>query len=252
MRNQLWFKLTGAFALIIFIGAVVTVWLTSRGAATQFEHIMVANQMVSPSALQAALADYYVRQNDWTDLETKFDRLVSDAADGVMTGMMGSMMGMPANRIQVLNLDGAVVADSRGPAGGTPLTAAPLEHRPVIVDGELVGELVVEGSLMGAAMGTAMTDSTPLVSSVTRTVFVAAVLAALAGLLLAAVFVRQITRPLVDLTHASRQIAQGDLSVRVAVKSSDEVGELTDTFNQMAASLELQNAASQPDGRHCP
>ena len=51
---------------------------------------------------------------------------------------------------------------------------------------------------------------------------------------------RQITRPLVDLTHASRQIARGDLSVRVAVKSSDEVGELTDTFNQMAASLEEQ------------
>ena len=36
MRNPLWFKLTGAFALIIFIGLIVTVWLASQGTATQF------------------------------------------------------------------------------------------------------------------------------------------------------------------------------------------------------------------------
>ena len=59
MRNQLWFKLTGAFALIIFIGVIVTVWLTTQGAATQFEHFMVANQMVRPATMQAALATYY-------------------------------------------------------------------------------------------------------------------------------------------------------------------------------------------------
>jgi hypothetical protein len=74
------------------------------------------------------------------------------------------------------------VADSAAPPGGAPLTEAPLEHWPVIVDGALVGELVVEGSLMGA---TAL-DPAPLVGSVTRTVFFAAVIAALAGLGLAA------------------------------------------------------------------
>ena len=57
MRNQLWFKLTGAFALIIFIGVVVTVWLASQGTATQFEHFMVANQMVRPATMQAVLAE---------------------------------------------------------------------------------------------------------------------------------------------------------------------------------------------------
>ena len=43
-----------------------------------------------------------------------------------------------------------------------------------------------------------------------------------------------------DLTQASRRIAQGDLRVRVPVRSADEVGELTDTFNQMATTLEEQ------------
>jgi signal transduction histidine kinase len=236
MRNQLWFKLTGAFALIIFIGVVVTVWLTSQGAATQFEHFMVADQMVRPATMQAALAGYYESSGGWDGLDAVFDRLIVDASDGLMTGMVGNMMGMHENRIQVLDLTGAVVADSAAPPGGAALTEAPLEHWPVIVDGALVGELVVEGSLMGA---TAL-DPAPLVGSVTRTVFFAAVIAALAGLGLAAVLIRQLTRPLVDLTHASRRIAHGDLNVRVPVKSGDEIGELTATFNQMAASLERQ------------
>ena len=236
MRNQLWFKLTGAFALIIFIGVVVTVWLTSQGAATQFEHFMVANQMVRPATMQAALAGYYESSGGWDGIDAVFDRMIVDASDGLMTGMVGNMMGMHENHIQVLDQAGAVVADSTAPPGGAALTEAPLEHWPVIVDGALVGELVVEGSLMGA---TAL-DPAPLVGSVTRTVFFAAVIAALAGLGLAAVLIRQLTRPLVDLTHASRRIAHGDLSVSVPVKSGDEIGELTATFNQMAASLKQQ------------
>jgi len=241
MRNPLWFKLTGAFALIIFIGLIVTVWLASQGTATQFEHFMVANQMVRPATMQAALANYYTHNGKWQGVDMALDALVLGASDGMMTGMFGSMMGMPANRIQVLDSRGAVVADSAVDAGSEPFTAAPLEHWPILVDGTLVGELVVEGSLMGAGM----VDTAPVVESITRTVFIAAVIAALAGLLLAAALVRQITRPLVDLSHASRRIAAGDLRVRVRVRSDDEVGELTDTFNQMAASLEQQETLRQ-------
>ncbi len=178
MRNQLWFKLTAAFALIIFIGVIVTVWLASQGAATQFDHFMVDNQMVRLTTMQTRLTGYYARQGSWNGLTEAFDPLVSDASDGIMTGMFGSMMGMAANRIQVLDRSGIVMADSHGPAGGAPLHTAPLEHWPLLLNGELIGELVVEGSLMGAAA----TDSAPLVDSVTRTVFVAAVIAALAGL----------------------------------------------------------------------
>jgi len=236
MRNQLWLKLTGAFALIIFIGVVVTVWLTSQGATTQFEHFMVANQMVRPTTMQAVLAGYYTRHKGWSGIDDALEGLVLNASDGVMTGMFGSMMGMAANHIQVLDAAGRVVADSAGAAGGAPLTNAPLEHWPLIVDGALAGELVVEGSLMGAAAS----DPPSLVGSITRTVFVAAALAALAGLLLAAALVHQITRPLVELTHASRRIAQGDLHVHVPVRSTDEVGELATTFNQMATSLAEQ------------
>jgi len=47
-----------------------------------------------------------------------------------------------------------------------------------------------------------------------------------------------ILRPIRDLTSAARAIASGDLSRRVTKRSSDELGELSLSFNQMASSLE--------------
>ena len=64
-------------------------------------------------------------------------------------------------------------------------------------------------------------------------------LAALAaGALLAWAICYSLTRPLTRGTDAVRTLAEGDLSVRVAVESHDEVGQLAADFNQMAARLE--------------
>ena len=63
---------------------------------------------------------------------------------------------------------------------------------------------------------------------------IAAGVALLAALLIA----RRITRPLQDLTSATRAIAAGDYSVRVRTGSRDEVGELAAAMNQMTESLD--------------
>ncbi|WP_280348699.1 HAMP domain-containing sensor histidine kinase [Nocardia neocaledoniensis] len=46
-----------------------------------------------------------------------------------------------------------------------------------------------------------------------------------------------ITRPLREMTAAARRMAHGDYSFRVRASSRDEVGELAQAFNQMAADL---------------
>ena len=45
---------------------------------------------------------------------------------------------------------------------------------------------------------------------------------------------RSTTRPLGELAHAADRLAEGDLSVRVPVRTGDEVGRLAVTFNRMA------------------
>ena len=48
---------------------------------------------------------------------------------------------------------------------------------------------------------------------------------------------RQIAKPIGQLARASERVAQGDLSTSVDVKSSNEIGVLTHSFNQMIVSL---------------
>jgi signal transduction histidine kinase len=51
---------------------------------------------------------------------------------------------------------------------------------------------------------------------------------------------RRISGPVLEMTRASRRIAHGDLSVRVPVRTGDEVGELAHSFNTMAHDLARQ------------
>lgn len=51
----------------------------------------------------------------------------------------------------------------------------------------------------------------------------------------------QISRPLTHIRQASYAISQGDHSVRVPVKSKDELGRVATAFNQMAEELEKQD-----------
>lgn len=61
----------------------------------------------------------------------------------------------------------------------------------------------------------------------------AILLATLAGLLIATSF----TKPLRQLVDATKLLAEGDLNVKVMVKTKDEMGQLADSFNSMIHNL---------------
>mgnify|MGYP001037529921 CR=1 FL=1 len=60
---------------------------------------------------------------------------------------------------------------------------------------------------------------------------------ALATTVISAVVIRQITRPVIDLTESAVAMAEGNLDQHVDVRSRDEIGILTYVFNEMATEL---------------
>ena len=240
MSQRLWVKLLGAFGLIIVLGVAVTVLLTRQGAATQFSHFMVDDQMFQPERLQANLAAFYQQRGSWQGIDTGLPQLVRNAASGgtmggMMGGMMGQAMGMFDSQIALLDESGALLARV-GKWGAASEIADTGRGWPIRAGGRLVGMLLIEGQPMMATGG----DAGDLLSGVTRAVLIAGLLAGLVAFALAIVLVRQITHPLTALRDASRRIAQGDLTARVPVQGEDELGQLGGAFNRMASALETQ------------
>jgi signal transduction histidine kinase len=78
--------------------------------------------------------------------------------------------------------------------------------------------------------------------SVTTVVVVAVVVAAIASIALAVFLARMLTHPIAAIGAAARRIAAGDYAARVPRGGPEELVSLADSFNQMAASLERQEA----------
>jgi signal transduction histidine kinase len=76
----------------------------------------------------------------------------------------------------------------------------------------------------------------------TRSGIILVVTAILAGFS-AWILSRGITRPLLQLTQGAHKLAEGDVGIRVAISSSDEIGELARTFNVMADELETRKGS---------
>jgi signal transduction histidine kinase len=102
----------------------------------------------------------------------------------------------------------------------------------LVVGSEAMAHLMMEHG-ESAEASYAMFDQ-----SIRDVLWVATVIAIVAGVVLAVALSRMIARPLADIGAAARRVADGDLSIRVPRAAPDELASLADSFNQMAAELE--------------
>jgi len=62
-------------------------------------------------------------------------------------------------------------------------------------------------------------------------------------MIIAISFTRRITHPIVELTEATRRVAEGDFSIQILTRRNDELGLLIRSFNAMVQDLEKSRAA---------
>jgi signal transduction histidine kinase/CheY-like chemotaxis protein len=80
------------------------------------------------------------------------------------------------------------------------------------------------------------------VANVNRTMAGVTFLVIVVGVLVAVLLVRFIVRPLRALADAAQRIGEGELDMKVAVTSRDEIGELATSFNTMTVALRAREA----------
>jgi len=256
MRNSLIFKLMGAFLLVVAIGAVVISWLTSRATQNAFNLYTTRNGQAWAQRLAPILAEYYSSNMSWQGVEAVLQSgLPPSTTTGMMgnsngpgqgrgmgTGRQGGMWGIMGQRMILADGQGIVVSDTGGELNGQRLSSAELvTGAPITVNGNLVGTILVTPNDFAGAN----TPAGQFLASVNQSIILSVVIAGVIALLLGAVLFFQITAPLRQLNKAAGAIAHGDLRQRVTIRSHDELGELGQTFNQMAGSLERAETQRQ-------
>ncbi len=95
MRGSLFWRLMGAFAVVILVGVVVVTLIAKQTTAREFQQYMFRGQMMRLSDIAAELSAYYRAQGNWSDVSAMLRR-ASGGMMGDMDGMMGGMMGNSA------------------------------------------------------------------------------------------------------------------------------------------------------------
>ena len=103
-----------------------------------------------------------------------------------------------------------------------------------------------KGELAGCVyVTTSLSDMRGLLIDILKMFFISAIIAFFLMAIMTYIGIRTMTRPIKKISNAAKSFARGDFSIRVPVKSQDEIGELTQAFNTMADSIEKSDHMRQ-------
>lgn len=239
ITQSLFFRLMGAFAVVILIGLSIVYVIANRATTSEFQFFMFRGQMVAVQDVANQLAEYYGARGSWTGVSS----ILSSGTYGPagMGGMMGGAAMMNAPRLWLADARGIVIAGTDSSREGQTVPASELAGgTPIQVNGTRVGTLVADAATTGIVSDA---TSQEFLSQVNRSLLLAGLLALVIALALGFILFRQMTAPLDALEQATRQIAAGDLKARATVRGEDEISRLGRSFNVMVDRLEHSETA---------
>ncbi len=159
---------------------------------------------------------------------TDADFICFGATSDIYGAVEGKKISIPDSLISVL--DGQTISYQgkiKDVFDSEVLTVA----NPVMKNGELKGAVF---------MATSMADLQENMKEFARILFICILIAAAVSFVIIYIISKTISKPIHQINEAAKEIASGDFEKRLVVKSRDEVGQLADSFNNMAHSLENQ------------
>jgi two-component system sensor histidine kinase BaeS len=227
-------KLILAFLVVSVTGTALVAVLALLTTASQFDRY-IASQL--QEGLIIRLSDYYQNKGSWDDFSEAVPRLI--LINPNVPRLAGGQAGLPSLQGEATSLlldnNRRAIITGLGYKEGDTVSAADWRRGvPIISDGRQVGRLIVARNffrrgLVGAEL--------VFLNRVKNIVILGTVGATIAALLIGVFLARTLTRPLRELTEATKAVAQGDLAQQVPVRSQDELGQLAIAFNQMNADL---------------
>ncbi len=222
--RSLTYKLILGFLLISLVGVGLVAASTRWATVNEFERLMLDQ---AEDEFVARVTEYYESHGSWDGVEWLFTSQPSGEAPSSPEPRPPQL---PFTLVDEQNV--VVLSDKPDHQRRTIPDDLLQQGRSLVIDGQVVGTVLPTGdALERDALAERYLTRTLQASGY------AAVGATVTALLLAILLANTLTRPLRELTAATRAVAQGDLEHQVPVRSKDELGELAASFNQMSADL---------------
>jgi two-component system phosphate regulon sensor histidine kinase PhoR len=234
MFRSIQWRITFWFVLLIVVSmTVLGIFLTNSVRNTQLNNL--ANQLETEARIVSEVSLPYL----------------SDAADENSIDAIVKTLGVQIDeRITVIATDGTVLGDSDEDPSIMENHSTRPEVKEAIESGYgesirysttldekmmYVAVLVTDGQynygIARAALPVTQVDE--LVNSIINSVVLATIITALLIIIAILVIAPATTRPIAELTRASRRIADGDFDYKITAGGSDESGQLARAFNEM-------------------
>lgn len=223
--RSLTLKLTLAFLFVGLAGTILVAVIVGHLTRAEFDRFVLSN---SQAQLVDVATSYYEINGSWDGVESALWR-----------SMRGNQFGggRGPQFIALMDSEGQTILGPRLGAG-PPLPESGTEV-PVEVDGETVGYLLFPTArAVGQGPGA---PEAQFLAGFDRAIILSALAAGLLALLLGIALANTISRPVKELTSATRAVAAGELGRQVPVRTQDEIGELAESFNHMSADLARSN-----------
>ena len=234
MLASLRVRLVVMFMLVVMI-AVGTVALVVSQSTTSNLHVYT--QAKDDQQIITAVLDAYHQHESQQALQALVERLAGNANQRIiLVDHQGRVLADSARALigQVATPPAIIGGDSsvglQGPASGG--AAVTVSGSDLYISTDLPSP-----TNPGVLATTSDSPEVTFLTAVNRSLWLAVLVAGLTALLLALAFASSLARPLHLLTVVARRMEAGDLSQRVAIKSTGEIGALAHAFNAMADSV---------------
>jgi signal transduction histidine kinase len=218
-------KLILAFLAVVIVAVALVAVIASQTTAREFTDF-IFDQYKEESISQ--LEEFYRSHGEWTGVNAELVFPGRNPLEGPLPP------GREKGGITITDETGNVVIAGAGHRIGDKVSKSELaEAAPISVDGQTVGWMLPLRMEFGRGPSEAL-----FLNRINQTLILSAIGALLVALVLGIFLARTLTRPLRELTAATRAVAEGDLGLTVPVRSRDELGELTASFNQMSVELD--------------
>ncbi len=237
MKNSIFFKVFGGFVLIIVVLTALFLFISFRATRAFYLDSLASDLEKLGGSLRYSVMPF-IDRDDFEEL----DIFVKNFGSNIET------------RITIINPDGVVLADSEE----DPRTMVNHKFRPEIAEAFngttgrslrfsntvkanmlYVGlPLKKEEEIIGVLrVSLFVRDINKLLASMRSDILPFVFFVTLVALLGAFLISRSLSKPIKELSAASTQVASGNFSKKVYLKSKDELGQLAESFNHMTGQI---------------